>query len=264
MASFITKNELVAAKRRCDLLITSFVDGSRAPRGTNFTGFVYVSKSSPSYLAATGILTNKRVPLIAADDAVEATDQVNDRVQMTGHGREIGDGPFRPTTTAGGFVAGTNYWALPFDANNVSWSLSLADAYAGVKVNITADVTGMIFQDVVGTTERGIDGQFTYEWTQAETNFDGSEGAVSILGHASYDAYTTVTIAPAVVGFEAEMENGRTYGDGQRMLVRGEAAKFSRVGNDYMHRNLADTKDSHGGTMTEAGRVAAAIVDPTP
>lgn len=269
MGAQFFKNDAVAARRRCYMKIFGLDGVTPANRGDastgQFTGFLYVSKSSPDAVAATGTITNRRKAWVIADDVVEATNTgAPESTQLTAHGLETGDGPLRPTTTLGGFVAGTDYWVIKIDANNVSWATTLAFAYAGTKLNITADVTGMVFQDVVGVTQRGIDGQFIYEAPQAEINFDGSEFIVSLEKPASYAPSETSVAMGGANGFDAIMEGAYTYGDDMRLVVRDEVAKFSKVGNDFVKRNLADTKDSHSGTVTSAGRTASVIIDPTP
>lgn len=64
-------------------------------------------------------------------------------------------------------------------------------------------------------------------------------------------------------GFDSISENGRTYGDQHRVTYRTLAAKSRKVGNDTVYRNDADSEDSHSGTVTGSGRVAANIIDPS-
>lgn len=274
MAAGWQKNEITAVKRRCDLIVVKS-DNSLAPRQTNFTalGMVYISGvGSPHFVLALGTMTNKRKPLVVPDDTVESVDTTNNRVQMIGHAYQIGDGPFQWATGGpappAGMATGVDYWVVPFDANNVSFATTLANAYAGTLVDITGSGTGGILQDTANT-QRGIDGHFTYEATQAETSHDAPETVVIVDGtnyerSSDFGAYTTVNMTDALAdAFDAELESGLSRDDAQRVILRTLAAKFSKTGNDFVFRDLADSKDSHSGTVTPAGRVAKTIIDPT-
>lgn len=277
MSAKWAKNEVTAAKRRCGMII-KYLDASGllvpAPPGTDFigAGAVFVcGATAPKAALALGTLTNQRRPLVVADFTITATDTVNDRVTKVAHGLETGDGLITPTTTAGGLVLGTPYYAIKFDADQFSLALSPALAYAGTKVDITASVNGMIFQDLPGSTERGWWGHFEYEATIPETNHDAPETLVvvdGIVGGLDFrrmndaGAYTTVTMDNAAAAFDQISENGKTYGQQIRIIYRTLAAKFTKVGNDYVYRNDADSLDSHTGTVTSAGRTARNIINP--
>jgi hypothetical protein len=274
MAAVWSKNEIAATKRRCDMLITKS-DGSMAPRQTSFTslGYVYIcGATSPHFAVGTGTLTNKRKPLVVADDTVESVNAVSNLVQMTAHGLQIGDGPFRWATGGPapptGLSTGVDYWIVPFDANNISFATSLANAYAGTLVDITGTGTGGILQDTA-TTQRGLDGHFTYEASQVETDHDAPETIVIVDGSTyerslGYGGFTTVNMGGAMeAAFDGVLENGLTRDDAQRVILRTLAAKFAKVGNDYTYRDMADSKDSHTGTVTSAGRTARNIIDAT-
>lgn len=264
MASFIDRNEVVAQKRRSDLLVTSIADGTFAPPGTNFAGFVFVSQSSPNYVLATGTLTNKRRTLGAGlADVIEATDQVGNTVTMTAHTMKTGDGPWRPNVTSGGLNVAVDIWTINVGPNTIAYATSEANAYAGVKLDLTADVTGTQIISSAAT-KRGVPGHFTYEWTQAETDFDGSEGGVIVAEESGFYAYTSVTFKKLPKGFDDPSgEGARTYGDLARRDTRTLNAKFAKVGNDYQFRDSDDTKPSHHGTVTAAGRIAAVDDDLT-
>jgi len=343
MASVISRNEVVAAKRRALMTINALDGVTPLWRGASFVGRLFVGRSQASLVAGAGTLTNVRKPIVVADMTVTATDQANDRVTIAGHGRQTGDGPFRPTTTAGGFVAGADYWAIKHNDDLLSWAAgSPTNAYLGTKVDITADVTGMVFQDVVGVTERGRDGLFVLELTQAETDIEGSElyaivedEARVIVANAGTDEFTlndhelrtgqviflanvggglpgntiavnpywviragantfkvAATFADALTGTAIDLSSAGTgthyvespmtravtscnlgtitpadvwnyiieAGHSAARLFRGIArqnlAKRNKVGNVETTRDLADTKDSHHGTVTPAGRDA--------
>lgn len=263
MAAVWTKNEVLASKRRFTLLVTSWLDGSKAPRGTDFTGFVYIAKGTPDYVAFLGTLVNKRRPLTFAAAAFTA-DHTTEQFTLAGHNLETGDGPFTVSsddTLPTGLAAATNYWIIRVDDDVFQLATSPEDAYAGTEVEI--DDNGVGSHTLTGATpHRGIDGQWTGEATQAETNFDGAEAEIAILGHASYEAYTTVNMQ-GDDAWGGELESGHTRDDGLRLILRNLTAKFSKVGNVYTWRDLADTKDSHHGTVTSAGRIDAVIDDAT-
>lgn len=273
MGAVWQKNEVTAAKRRCDLLVQKS-DGTLAPRGTDFIalGYVYISGvQSPNYALATGTLTNKRKPLVVADFTFTAA-AATDLLTKVAHGLETGDGLVNVSNAGGalpgGLAAATSYWAIRVDADTFKLATSLANAYAGVAIDITSDGTGTQTLSDTASTQRGIDGHFTYEASQAETNHDAPETSVIIDG-ANYErssgwgAFTTVQMDQAGSLLEQILEGAHTVGDGLRILVRGEIAKFSKTGNDYVIRNLADSKDSHHGTVTASGRTVAVIDDAT-
>lgn len=265
------KNEVTATKRRCDLLVQKS-DGTLAPRGTDFItlGYVYISGvGSPNYTLAVGTMTNKRKPLIVADDTFTAA--VDDTCTAVAHGLETGDGPVRLTTTTtlpAGLALATDYWIIRITADTFKLATSLANAYAGTAVDITGTGTGTHTLSDTASTQRGLDGHFTYEATQAETNHDAPESSVIIDG-ANYErssgwgAYTTVEMGSETAIFDQIAEGAHSYGDLVRGIARTLLAKFSKTGNDYVFRDLADSKNSHTGTVTASGKTAAGITDLT-
>lgn len=285
MAAGWNKNETVAAKRRCDLVIVG-ENGQLAPPGIDLiaAGCVFISGvTQPKYALATGTLTNKRRPLDVADFTFTA-DHPTETFTAVAHTMETGDGPVRLTNAGGALPAGlalaTDYWIIRLTADTFKLAASLALAYAGTEVLITGNGTGVHTVDVTASTERGLWGEFTYEATQAETNHDGTETVVIVDGTVANiivdevnigtvgfrrrlfcGAYTTVMMVNRAKGFDDVSENGRTYGQQFRIAYRTLAAKFSKVGQDYTYRDDADTKDSHTGTVTAAGRTARNIID---
>jgi hypothetical protein len=269
------KNEVVAVKRRCGMLIQK-VDGALAPRGTDFMalGYVYVcGVAAPHFALAVGTLTNQRAPLTVADDTVESVDTGLNTLTLTAHVFETGDGPIRMTTSGTlptGLALATDYWIVKDSANAIKLASSLANAYAGTAIDITATGSGTHTVDVTASTQRGVDGHFEYEATQAETNHDAGETLVIVNGGTDYlrslggGAYTTVQMqAAADTAFDQISEGALTHADMIRLIARTLVAKFSKTGNDYVYRDIADSKDSHSGTVTSAGRTARTILDPT-
>lgn len=69
----------------------------------------------------------------------------DDRIDLTNHGMETGDGPFQfttGTTLPAGISLTTDYWAIKVSANEFEIATSLANALAGTQVDITDDGTG--------------------------------------------------------------------------------------------------------------------------
>lgn len=261
------KNELTQSKRRCDLRPASAALGSVAPRETDFTGYVYITQDGVDYVLGVGTVANKRRALVVADDVFTAT-HGTDTLTAVAHGLETGDGPFWISNSGGSLPTlltnATNYWIIRVDDDNFQLALSLALAYAGTEQAFDDNGTGTHTISDVATTQRGVDGEFTYTATQAETNYDTAEIAVSILGHATYEGYTTVEISGLSDDLGGvELESGITRDDAWRILLRGEIALYSKTGNDYVIRDIADSKDSHHGTVTTIGRTVAVIDDPT-
>jgi hypothetical protein len=262
------KNDAVAARRRCNMEIYQADGVTPANRGDastgQFTGFLWVQKSAPDAVAATGTLTNVRRPLVVADFTITATDTANDRLTKVAHGLETGDGPFRSTSTAGGVTAATDYWVIKFDADKISLATTLALAYAGTKLDITGSVGAMVFQDTAAT-QRGVDGKFLYEAPQAEINFDGSEFFLFLSGNASYaPAQTSVAMAGAS-GFDAISEGSNTYGDTIRLIV---AMVFGKSGDytapPYTFKGMDGVKTRATITANATGRTVCTVGDLTP
>jgi hypothetical protein len=81
---------------------------------------------------------------VAADD-VNSVTHATEKLTVTGHLYNTGDGPFQLTTSGtlpAGYALATNYWIVVFDANTIGLASSLANAMAGTLVAITTDGTG--------------------------------------------------------------------------------------------------------------------------
>jgi hypothetical protein len=275
MAASFAKNEIVAAKRRVDLIV--YEDGaiSPAPRGTDFMalGAVYVcGPATPHYTTALGTVTNKRKAYSFTSFTFPAA-AATDLLTKVSHGLETGDGPINVSNAGGalpaGLAAATDYWVIRIDADTIKLATSLANAYAGTAIDLTTDGTGTQTLAAIGTTQRGLDGLFTYEATQAETDFDGSEFSVIIDGTGFARAnnggtYTTVAMGAATSGFEAEAEGGHTYGDLMRLfasVLAGKVVNFNTGTQAF--RDLADSKTRITGTTDTTGRLTIVINDLT-
>lgn len=266
------KNELTASRRECDLIV--FADGGGlAPRGTNFIalgiGFVR-GVNTPALDLATGTFTNNRIPVTLAPFTYAVnTGTSTTNLVAAAHGLQNGDGPIRLTSTGApptGLALATDYYVILVDANTFKLATSLANAYAGVAVVMSTNGTGVNQITGVGTTpQRGLDGRFTYQATQAETNHNHAETAIVIEG-AGYSlanggggaAY--VMMGSAVQGFESICEGSMTYGDAQRLqnsILAGPVLDFTT--NTLVFKSLDGTKTRWTVTVSAAGRLT-----PTP
>lgn len=263
------KNEPTAAKRRCGMRIFKN-DGSLAPRGTDFMalGYVYIcGTAAPDFALALGTMTNQRKPLSVSTQVVGTVDTGADSAEIVGHPYETGDGPFSDSSISGG----AEVWIIVDDADNIGFATSLANAYADTRIALTGAETGSSIT-LLPNTKRGIDGLFVYQATQAETNHDNPETIVIVDGGGSSDydrdidggAYTTVEMQSTTDDIGATLlEGSLTRDDAWRIMLRTDAAKYSKTGNDFVYRDMADSKDSHHGTVTTAGRIDADVDDPT-
>lgn len=268
MGAIWQKNQPTASLRRCDLLPASLADGTPAPRGTDFTGYVFITRDGNDYYLSAGTIVNKRRKLAAASDTVESVDTGADTLTLTAHAYETGDGPFISNEALGAIGIGAEFWIIDAGDNLIQVATTLANAYAGTEVALTGTEAGAIITvNSPDTTARGVDGDFRFTAPQAETNYDTAEISVAILGHATYWAYTTVDMATEAASVLALiLEGSITVGDALRIVLRTHQGNFSDSGDIRTFRDMADTKDSHHGTITTSGRSAAGFLgvdDPT-
>lgn len=263
MSGLIKQNEATASARSVEINVFDPGTGLGAAPETDLAGYVFISQGTYKYVPAAGATVNKRRTLVVADDVIESVDTGADTATLTGHGYETGDGPFDADEAIGSIAAGDDVYIIVVDENTVAFAANLADAYADNRVALAGTEDGATIADNADT-ERGIRGKWIHTFTQAETNVTACELSVAILGHDTLEGGASVTLDRSLSSvWDAEMEDGHSYGDGMRVLVRGEAAPYTITGNDYVIRDLADTKDSHHGTITGSGRSGAAIDDPT-
>lgn len=276
MAAVIQRNEVEDRLRQMDIGPIYNEAGQLAPVETDFValGILWVTDpSDPEHLrAGTGTCVNKRMSY-PVNVTVESTDQGANTVEVTAHGLVTGIGPVFPDATGGGVDSADpeGYWIIFVDDDNFALAESLEDAYAAVpvKLDITADLTGVSFIGTAPTCKKGMPGRFVYTFTQPETDVAVTELWVVIEGVTDYRLSMqaggggTALLMPAFEGFESDGENGNTMGDLLRLVARTLVAKFTKTGNDYLFRDLADTKDSHSGTVVAGGRTASTVIDPT-
>lgn len=266
-----SRNAVDPLQRLAKLIINA--DGfTLAPRGTDFMtlGIVFLGVDSTLVLAA-GTMTNDRHPYQPAAAAITATNVGTNTVTFgAGHPYETGDGPINPDATGGNLDEDQGYYAIVPDPvgapNDLQFAATLADAYVGTAVDITADITGVNVGPAPGCM-RGIDGHFTYTGTQAESDQAVAELGLYVEG-TGYRAkngggtFTSISFAPSIL---AEiLEGDVNVGDGLRIVVRGEAAPYTvDADGNYIIYSLDGTKISHKGKITPTGRTLAEVVDPT-
>jgi hypothetical protein len=268
------KNETLARKRRVDLLVRAD-SGDLADRGTDFMALaiVYLSLSNSTDLTtALGTMTNKRIPINAPTGTFTA-DSTTDQLAKTAHGLETGDGPLFVNvsggTLAAPLAAATPYYGIKIDDDHVKLATSLANAYAGTAINLTTNGTGTqsFVANLSFQCSRGVDGLFTYEATQAETNRDDNEILLLVDGTGYSLANNAGGRASIVMnpndGWESTLGDGLTRNEGLLLVTRDAVAPINKSGSDYIVRDVNDTKDSHHGTITAAGRSGTGVDDPT-
>lgn len=268
MGANFNQNETLASKRRADLIIYQDDGVTLAPRGTDFTGFIYVAASSPDFDAAAGTLTNKRRPLTFSDLTISSVDTGADNVTSVAHGLETGDGVSRLTNSGGAVPAGlataTDYYIIKDDVDKVGFATTLANAYANTRINITGSGSGTNkIVKVTNFTQRGLDGFFQYQATQAETNVDGSEFSILVEMSGYAPAYTSVTMG-LDTSFESAAEGSYTYGDLLRLMTGVLAGKVSNFNTGTLvFKSLDGGKTRLTVTTDSSGRLTVTPGDLT-
>lgn len=272
MPASIARNEVTAAKRECDLIVYNDA-GNLAPRETDFIdlGILYVGATGrPHFSLGLGTCTNKRIPLVVADDTFTAA--ASNICTAVAHGLQLGDGPLRLTssgTLPAGLALSTDYWVIPIDVDTFYLAASLADAYDGTQVDITGTGSGTHTLSDVATTQRGLDGFFTYQFTQAETDYAGSELSVLIEGSGFSRAnnggtYTSVQFGSTFEGFEATAEGAHTFADLMRLfagVLAGTVVDFTT--GTLVFKSLDGSKTRLTVTTGPTGRLTCTVGDLT-
>lgn len=272
--SNIVRNTPTASLRRLDIKI--YEDGALAlaPRETDFmavSGVYVCGETSPHFVLAAGTLTNKRKEFSFSAFTITA-DAGTDLLTRVAHGLEVGDGPIRFTNSGGGLPGGiaalTDYWVIEGpDADTFQLAATLEDAYAGTPIDITSAGTGTNTCSAGADCERGLDGWFTYELTQDESDFEGSEFAVLIdcnsFAHANNGGgYATATMIGDAEGFDAIAEGAHSYGDLVRLIVGVLAGKVSNfTTGTLVFKSLDGTKNRLTVTTDATGRLTITVGD---
>lgn len=276
MPAKIAKNEVTASKRYIDIEIWQAGALVPAPGGVDFValGMVYVpSSAAPNdYILGTGTIANKRRALTFTPFVFTAS-AASDQLTKVAHGLITGDGPVNVAASGGGtlptgLLSSGNYYVIYIDDDNIKLASSQANAYAGTAIDLTTDGTATLTLSAVSPgCQRGLVSWYRYTFTQGETNIDLSEISVLVDGpgyerHLNGGGYATAILEPGVSDFgDAIIEAGITRAQKERLELRTMCAKGSVVGNDITWRDMADSKDSHSGTVTGAGRIAITIID---
>ena len=155
-----------------------------------------------------------------------------DELSLTAHELHTGIAIMLSTdagTMPTGLTSGGYYFVIRVDADSFKVATSQANAFAGTAITLSTDGSGVLYVEP-----------------------------------AVYPGRTSVGMAAAAdTAFEQTGEGSYTYGDLIRGIARTMLAKFSKSGNDFTWHDLADSKDSHTGTVTSSGRTAASITDLT-
>lgn len=222
-----TPNTVVDAERVCDLVINTDT-GDPAPRATDFTNCVYIHAGTDEGTLGAGTIHNKRIPTTFADLTITSTDTGADTVAVGAHSVETGTGPVRVDSTLGGLDAATDYWIWIGPENAIGFAESPSDAYAGVLVDLTADITGV---NIVAqaTCSVGLDGEFQYTATQAESDVSVGVLFLTVIKDGFARARANVTVRSPVQGFESLGEGANTYGD----IMRAIYALLGGLSGDY-------------------------------
>ena len=201
-------NEPDNAKRRMRCYIYQPDGATPLPRGTDLTGAMWIAQGTSEFTAAaSGTMTNDSRTLSFAAITFTAS-SVTDELTATGHGLQKLD-LIQVQNTGGALpaplAASTNYWIIYIDANNVKFASSLANAIAGTFIDLTTNGTGTNQIISVAGSVRYLDGSWTYEATQSELDFEGSEFSllVSKSGTVQEDIFTaTMEDRPQAISIE--------------------------------------------------------------
>lgn len=280
----VRKNEPTPAKREAVLQIWNSTTGQPAGRGTDFIslGIVFLrGANTPNLDLPLGTMTNERRAMSSAEATARTftytADATTDQLHKVAHLLETGDGTCVTSNSGGalpgGLAAATPYYVIKVDADNFKVATSLANAYAGIAIDITSNGSGTnTWTPQIPGMQRGMDGRFVYRLTQAETDIDVNEMEVIVDSGSSGDyqlgssggGSAVITLSADGSDWAGLLEAGHTRDDALRALFRGEVAKKNKSGTTITTRDVADTKDSHTGTVTSAGgRTAVTINDLT-
>lgn len=256
------KNDPFASRRRMAFEI-SLDDGvSPAPRGTDFTGCVWLDQSTGHLVAAANTLVNSRRELTFTTFTFTA-DPATDICTAVAHGMETGDGLVRPSSTGvlpAGIAAATSHWMIKVDDDHFKLATSLANAYGGIAVDITDAGTGVhsIPYSLSFLSERGLDGDFWLQIEQSETAFDGDYLQVRVekAGFAVARSWAKMESQGGVLGTVITAD-GKTVDDVLRFLYATDGAgeiDKDPVTGEIQIWNETHTKVIATCTLTDDGR----------
>jgi hypothetical protein len=192
------RNEPLASKR--SVLIAVYADdGSLAPATTLFNGTneLLVEKADGDFVAPGGSLLNTTRPLVFADQTF-TVNAGTDVVTLSGTGPETGSGAFTTSNSGGalpgGLAAATDYWWIKTGASTGKLATSLANALAGVAIDITSAGTGVHTLSDKADTKQLNDGLWRYVASQAELNYRGDHFGIRISKAGFQDAVMNVDL----------------------------------------------------------------------
>lgn len=195
----VNKNEATASRRTVTVRVFQDDGVSPADKGLALLANTFIDPGNGVLVAAAGTIVNKRKPLAFAD-LTFGTVTVNpvNTVGIAAHGLQTGDGAERLTTTGAlptGLTVATDYWMIVVDPNTVAFASSLATAYAGTKLSLTSVGSGTNkITNTGATSQRGLDSEFLYTLTQAETNLAVNEIVVVVEkpGYLRCESFVTI------------------------------------------------------------------------
>jgi len=145
--------------------------------------------------------------LLAFTDFTFTADSTTDQLTKTAHGLETGDGPVRTSNSGGalpgGLTAGTDYWVIKVDANNLKLAISSdSNAFAGIAIDITSNGTGTQTLNHQATTKRSSDATVTRNLTVGGNEI--VSGTLAVSGRATFSggvggALSYTSISPAAL-----------------------------------------------------------------
>lgn len=154
-------------------------------------------------------------------DATFTTTHGTETVNLTAHGLQTGDGPFRLTNAGGalpaGYATGTDYYAIRTGADSLQLAASRALAFAGTAVAITGDGTGTHTISDTATTRRPV-------IVASGVNTDGDNGGAALAADAFVALTLSATDANLVLAADDELvfvaaEGGTATLPAGRMVV---------------------------------------------
>lgn len=92
-------------------------------------------------------------PLVLAP--ITVTGATGDTFVAPAHGLALGDGPITVDTAAYGLALGTNYWAIPVDANHLQVASTFLNARASTPVTLSAGAATVHFNSTGDTRRAG-------------------------------------------------------------------------------------------------------------
>ncbi len=178
----IRRNVAAAGERTISLFVYDAGGVPCTPGAIAVADMLY-DPGTGAKLTATGTLANASKPLVVADFTFTTT-HATETVNKTAHGLSTGDGPFQLSNSGGALPSGyavlTNVWWIYTDADHGQWAASVANALAGTPILISSDGTGTHTASDTASTRRLIDGEFSYTFTQTETNVTAPYIAISV------------------------------------------------------------------------------------